>query len=49
MTSQASRRVAVVTGASQGIGAGAAESFREAGYAWWACRGRSALPMHLTF
>jgi NAD(P)-dependent dehydrogenase (short-subunit alcohol dehydrogenase family) len=30
---QASRRVAVVTGASQGIGAGAAESFREAGYA----------------
>jgi NAD(P)-dependent dehydrogenase (short-subunit alcohol dehydrogenase family) len=33
VTSHASRRVAVVTGASQGIGAGAAESFREAGYA----------------
>ncbi len=31
--SHASRKVAVVTGASQGIGAGAAESFREAGYA----------------
>ena len=31
--SHASRRVAVVTGASQGIGAGAAESFRKAGYA----------------
>jgi NAD(P)-dependent dehydrogenase (short-subunit alcohol dehydrogenase family) len=31
--SHTSRRVAVVTGASQGIGAGAAESFREAGYA----------------
>jgi NAD(P)-dependent dehydrogenase (short-subunit alcohol dehydrogenase family) len=31
--SHASRRVAVVTGASQGIGAGAVESFREAGYA----------------
>jgi NAD(P)-dependent dehydrogenase (short-subunit alcohol dehydrogenase family) len=30
--SHASRRVAVVTGASQGIGAGAVESFREAGY-----------------
>jgi NAD(P)-dependent dehydrogenase (short-subunit alcohol dehydrogenase family) len=33
MTSHAAPRVAVVTGASQGIGAGAAESFREAGYA----------------
>jgi NAD(P)-dependent dehydrogenase (short-subunit alcohol dehydrogenase family) len=33
VTSHAARRVAVVTGASQGIGAGAAESFREAGYA----------------
>jgi NAD(P)-dependent dehydrogenase (short-subunit alcohol dehydrogenase family) len=31
--SNASRKVAVVTGASQGIGAGAAEGFREAGYA----------------
>lgn len=28
-----SRRVAIVTGASQGIGAGVAESFRDAGYA----------------
>ena len=31
--SHASRRVAVVTGASQGIGAGVAEGFRRAGYA----------------
>ena len=31
--SQASRKVAVVTGASQGIGAGIADSFRSAGYA----------------
>jgi NAD(P)-dependent dehydrogenase (short-subunit alcohol dehydrogenase family) len=31
--SQASRKVAVVTGASQGIGAGIAQSFRGAGYA----------------
>jgi NAD(P)-dependent dehydrogenase (short-subunit alcohol dehydrogenase family) len=31
--SRASRKVVVVTGASQGIGAGAADSFRRAGYA----------------
>jgi NAD(P)-dependent dehydrogenase (short-subunit alcohol dehydrogenase family) len=31
--SHAKPRVAVVTGASQGIGAGAVKSFREAGYA----------------
>ncbi len=32
-SSHATRRVAVVTGASQGIGAGVAKTFREAGYA----------------
>ena len=32
-TGRASRKVAIVTGASQGIGAGVADTFRRAGYA----------------
>ena len=37
----APRKVAIVTGASQGIGAGLAAGFRRPGTRWWAPRARS--------
>jgi hypothetical protein len=37
---RAPRKVVIVTGASQGIGAGVAEGFRQAGYAVWPRRAR---------
>ena len=41
MTAPEPQKVAVITGASQGIGAGLADGFRRSGYGWWAQPARS--------